>query len=189
LAKKLAHVWLNMTWTMQIQSREARWMSAVGRLAQGKDLSAARADMIGVATRIEQANPESNRGWTVTMQSLHAEMVGDTRQALLVLLGATGLILLIACANVANLLLSRSEVRAREIALRVAFGAERGRLVRQLVTESLVLAGAGALLGVGLAKVGIRVLLGLAPVALPRGDAITLDGAVLGVVEIGRAHV
>ena len=175
-------VWLNMTWTMQIQSRGARWMSAVGRLAQGKDLSAARADMIGVATRIEQANPESNRGWTVTMQSLHAEMVGDTRQALLVLLGATGLILLIACANVANLLLSRSEVRAREIALRVAFGAERGRLVRQLVTESLVLAGAGALLGVGLAMVGIRVLLGLAPVALPRGDAITLDGAVLGVV-------
>lgn len=175
-------VWLNMTWSMQIQSRLARWMSAVGRLSEGRDLSAARADMVGVATRIEQANPDSNRGWTVTMESLQDEMVGDTRTALLLLLGATGLILVIACANVANLLLSRSEVRAREIAVRVAFGAGRGRLVRQLTTESLVLAGAGALLGLGLAQLGVRVLLGLAPVTLPRSDAIGVDGTVLGVV-------
>ena len=177
-----ADLWINMTWSMQIQSRYARWMSAIGRLADGRDLPAARADLIGVASRIEQENPESNRGWTVTMASLHDEMVGDTRAALLVLLGATGMILLIACANVANLLLSRSEVRAREIAVRVAFGAGRGRLVRQLVTESLLLAGAGALLGVGLAEVGVRVLLGLAPVSLPRSETIAVDGTVLGVV-------
>jgi len=175
-------VWINMTWSMQIQSRGARWMSAVGRLSEGQDLSAGRADMIGVAARVEQANPDSNRGWTVTMNSLHAEMVGDTRTALLVLLGATALILLIACANVANLLLSRSEVRAREIAVRVAFGAGRGRLIRQLVTESLLLAGAGALLGVGLAQLGVRVLMGLAPVSLPRGESVALDGTVLAVV-------
>jgi predicted permease len=179
-----ADMWINMTWPMQIQSRIARWMSAVGRLADGQDLDAARADMVGVATRIAQANPDTNQGWTVTMDSLHDELVGDTRTALWVLLGATGLILLIACANVANLLLSRSEVRAREIAVRVAFGAGRARLVRQLVTESLVLSGAGALLGLGLAWVGVRVLLGLAPVTLPRADAITLDGTVLSVVAV-----
>ncbi|MDA0327554.1 MAG: FtsX-like permease family protein [Gemmatimonadetes bacterium] len=118
----------------------------------------------------------------MTVQSLHAEMVGDTRTALLVLLGATGLILLIACANVANLLLSRSEVRAKEMAVRVAFGAGRGRLVRQLVTESLLLAGFGAALGLGIAHLGVRALLGLAPTTLPAATDITLDGTVLGVV-------
>jgi len=177
-----ADLWINMTWTMQIQSREARWMSVVGRLADADRLEAARADMATVAVRVAEANPGSNRGWTVTMERLHDEMVGDTRTALLVLLGATGLILLIACANVANLLLSRSEARAREIAVRVAFGAGRGRLVRQLLTESLVLAGAGALLGLVLARVGVRVLLGMAPVTLPRAETIALDGTVLAVV-------
>jgi predicted permease len=175
-------IWLNMTWGMQIQSRGARWMSAVGRLADDQDLNAARADLVGVARRIEQENPDSNRGWTVTMESLHSEIVGDTRTALLVLLGATGLILLIACANVANLLLSRSEARSREMGVRVAFGAGRARLARQLVTESLVLAGVGALLGLGLANIGTRALLSVAPVSLPRGETIALDGTVLAVV-------
>ena len=177
-----ADLWTNMTWGMQIQSRGARWMSAIGRLSDEDGIAAARADLTAVAARVEQENPASNRGWTVTMEKLHAEMVGDTRTALLILLGATGLVLLIACANVANLLLSRSEVRAKEIAVRVAFGAGRGRLVRQLVTESLVLAGAGAVLGLGMAQVGVKVLLGMAPVTLPRGDAIALDGTVLGIM-------
>ena len=174
-----ADMWVNMNWPMQIQIRAARWMSAIGRLVDEDGMTAARADMTAVAARIEQEHPDSNRGWTVTMEKLHADMVGDTRSALLILLGATGLILLIACANVANLLLSRSGVRAKEIAVRVAFGAGRGRLARQLVTESLVLAGAGAILGLGLAQIGVRVLLGMAPVTLPRGDAIALDGTVL----------
>lgn len=177
-----ADLWVNMTWSMQIQSRLARWMSAIGRLSDEHGLDAARADVVSIAARIAQENPTTNRGWTVTMEKLHDEMVGDTRTSLLILLGATGFILLIACANVANLLLSRSEVRAKEIAVRVAFGAGRGRLARQLITESLVLAGAGALLGLAAAQVGVRVLLSLAPVTLPRGASIGLDGTVLAVV-------
>ena len=177
-----ADLWINITWPQQIQSRQARWMSVIGRLAEGQELEAASADLRGIAARIAEDSPGSNRGWSVTLASLHGEMVGDTRATLLVLLGATGLILLIACANVANLLLSRSEVRAREVAVRVAFGAGRGRLARQLVTESLILAGSGALLGLVLAQLGVRMLLGLAPVSLPRGASISVDGTVLAVV-------
>jgi putative ABC transport system permease protein len=175
-------LWTNMTWTMQIQSRGSRWMSAVGRLKDGTDLATARLDMSVVAARVAQQNPGTNQGWTVTMERLQDEVVGDTKTALWVLLGATALILLIACANVANLLLSRSETRAREIAIRVAFGADRRHLIRQLVTESLVLAGVGGLLGLGLAQVGVRVLLGMAPVTLPDSVNVGLDGTVLGVV-------
>ena len=177
-----ADMWINMTWTMQIQSRLARWMSAVGRLNDGTELATARADLVGVAGRIAQANPDSNTGWTAEAELLHTELVGDTRMALFVLLGATGLVLLIACANVANLLLSRSEVRAREIAVRTAFGAGRARLIRQLLTESLVLSGVGAIVGLGIAWVGVRGLLAIAPVTLPREGAITLDGTILLVV-------
>jgi putative ABC transport system permease protein len=177
-----ADMWINMTWPMQIQSRFARWMSAVGRLADNAALETARADLVTLAARIEQENPESNRGWTVTVSRLKDELVGDTRTALLVLLTATGLVLLIACANVANLLLSRSEARTREIAVRTAFGAGRWRLVRQLLTESLLLSGGGALFGLALGWLGVRGLLAVAPVTLPRESAITLDGGVLLVV-------
>ena len=174
--------WINMTWSMQIQSRFARWMSALGRLQDSEAIDASRADLGSLAARIAEENPASNTGWTTRVEYLHDELVGDTRTALWILLASTGLVLLIACANVANLLLSRSEVRAREIALRTAFGAGRLRLVRQLLTESLLLSGAGALVGLGLAWVGVRGLVASSPVALPREDAISLDGTVLLVV-------
>ena len=175
-------LWTNMTWTMQIQSREARWMSAVGRRRAGVDVDAAQRDMATVASRIAEQNPESNRGWTVTVAGMQDEMVGDTKTALWVLLGATALMLLIACANVANLLLSRSASRSQEMAIRVAFGAQRAHLVRQLMTEGLVLALAGGLLGLGLAQLGVRALLSVAPVTLPQTIDVGLDWTVLMVV-------
>ncbi len=177
-----ADLWMNMTWPMQIQSRFARWMSAVGRLQNADAIDAAREDLTGVAARIAEENPGSNGGWTTRAEYLHSELVGDTKSALWILLASTGLVLLIACANVANLLLSRSEVRSKEIAVRTAFGAGRGRLVRQLLTESLMLSGAGALVGLGLGWFGVRGLVAMAPVTLPREDAITMDGTVLLVV-------
>lgn len=173
-----ADVWVNMTWPMSIQSRYARWMSAVGRLQAGIALDRAQADMTTIAARLADAY-QPDAGWTVTMERLTEHVVGDTRAALWILLGSTGFILLIACANVANLLLSRAEVRSREIAVRTAFGAGRARIAKQLLVESLVLAGLGAAVGLGLAWVGIRVLGRVAPASLPRTAEVSLDGTVL----------
>lgn len=177
-----ADIWINMTWPMQIQSRFARWMSAIGRLQSVEGMEAARADLTALGSRIAEENPASNDGWSIRAEFLRDELVGDTGSSLWVLLAATGFVLLIACANVANLLLSRSEVRAREIAVRAAFGAGRWRLARQLLTESLMLSGAGALVGVALGWVGLRGLLAVAPVTLPYEESINLDGTVLLVV-------
>ncbi len=177
-----ADLWINMTWPMQIQSRFARWMSAIGRLKSADGMEAARGDLASLGARLAEENPRSNQGWSIRAEFLHDELVGDTGSALWILLAATGLVLLIACANVANLLLSRSEVRAREIAVRAAFGAGRWRLVRQLLVESLLLSGAGALVGLGLGWVGLRGLLAVAPVSLPYEERIGLDGTVLAVV-------
>ena len=175
-------VWINMTWPMTIQSRFARWMSAIGRMEQADGLEAARADMGALGARLAEEHPATNEGWTVRVERLHDELLGDARTTLWILMAATGVVLLVACANVANLLLSRSEVRAREMAVRAAMGAGRSRLVRQLLVESLLLSGVGAVAGAALAWVGVRGLLGLAPVALPRADTVGVDGTVLAVV-------
>jgi len=151
----------------------------VGRLKPGAGIEQARADMERVTRNLATAYPDANKGIAASLRPLKDAMVGRFRPALLVLLGAVGFVLLIACGNVANLLLVRSTGRAREFAIRAALGAGQGRLVRQLLTESVLLAVAGGAFGLLLAGWGTRAALGILPDALPRTREIHLDGRVL----------
>jgi predicted permease len=160
-------------------SRSGHNYRAIGRLREGVTLQQAQSEMTGIASRLEQAYPNSNTGKLVALVPLQEYVVGTTRQTLTVLLGAVGLVLLIACANVANLLLARSSVRTREMVVRAAVGAGRGRLIRQLLTESAVLGIASALVGVWLARLGIRALVALAPATLPRIGDVEVDATAL----------
>ena len=170
--------WLNR-YLLAYPGRYARWMDVVARLETGLDLSAAREDIAAVARQLEEEFPGTNRAYATTVMPLLDSLVGDTRATLLVLLGATGLLLLVACVNVVNLLLSRMAERGQEIALRTALGAGRARLGRQLLTESLVLAGFGAVLGTMLAAIGMSLLISFGPENLPRLDEVEMDGRVL----------
>jgi len=171
-------LWLNRH-LMAYPGRYARWMDVVARLDDGSTLNSAREDVARVARELEQEFPQINRAYATTMVPLHEAVVGDTRAPLLVLLGATALLLLVACANVINLLLARMADRGQEIALRTALGAGRMRLGRQLLTESFVLSTAGAVLGVLFAWLGVTGLVALGPENLPRLDEVGLDGRVL----------
>ncbi|MGE5732594.1 MAG: ADOP family duplicated permease [Gemmatimonas sp.] len=147
------------------QRRGSHWLKVVARLRDGVTLSAASSDMSVIMRDLAREYPESNAGRDSQIVPLRDELVGSVRPLLLVLYGAVAVVLLVACANVANLLLMRGTDRQREIAVRVALGAGRGRLVRQLLTESMLLSIAGATLGLVLAQVGVRSLLAAIPMA------------------------
>jgi predicted permease len=151
----------------------------IGRLKPGVMLAQAKADMDGIAQNLAVAYPEADKAVGITLVSMKEDIVGNVQPFLIMLLAAVGFLLLIACANVANLLLARSMGRSREFAIRAAMGASQGRVIRQLFSESILLAGLGGALGLLLAVWGTKAVLGGLPGALPRASEVSLDARVL----------
>ncbi len=171
-----ARLWMPVRNNDQQCGRGCVYLNGIGRLAEGATVEAAQDEMSGVAAALERDFPGDNNNVTVMVQSLHDRTVGSVQLALVVLLAAVTMVLLIACANVANLLLVRGAARHSEIAVRTALGAGRRGLVSYLLTENLVLAVVGGACGLLLAMWGIEVLTALAPTNLPRLDAVRFDG-------------
>jgi putative ABC transport system permease protein len=174
-------VWIAPRIDAATANRNNVFLSMVGRLAPGATVAQVQQQMTGVVNRIRAENERAETaGLQQTVVPLHEDVTREVRPIVLALLGAVGFVLLIACANVSNLLLVRASTREREMAVRSALGGSRGSIARQVLTESLVLALAGAALGLLLAAGGIRLLLALQPPDLPRLSTVSIDGIVLG---------
>src|SRR5581483_5045535 len=161
--------------------RRSDFIGVVARLRPGVAVGQARSEMDALMRRLEAQYPNSNRGWGVIVLPLLERFVGEMRPTLYLLLAAVGFLLLIACTNVANLLLARATVREREVAIRAALGAGRWRIVRQLLTESVLLSMAGGAVGLLVANWGMDALIGASPTSLPRLGEVGLDWRVFGV--------
>lgn len=161
--------------------RNVHYLAVVGRRHAGVDTAQLDARLAAVARQLAQAYPDSNEGWGTAVVSLHEQAVAPVRTALWLLLGGVGVVLLMACVNVAGLTLAQSVARSRELAVRAALGAGRGRLIRQFLTEAVLLALAGAAMALLAVDWGVRGLVALAPSTIPRLGGITPDGTVLGV--------
>ena len=175
-----AQLWTPLGWTEEQRAVRANhncWVAA--RLAPGVDLRTAQAEMSTISRRLELQYPEDNKGWGAVVKPLHEDLVGDLRPSLLVLFGAVGFVLLIACANVANLVLVRTLARRRELAVRLALGAGPGRVVRQVLTETILLAIAGGALGLLVASGGVDLITAFFGERLPGAVAIHADRRVL----------
>ena len=176
-----AELWVPLNFDVEpgMKQRKAHFLRPIGRLKPGVSLAQAQADTDVIAAQLEQQFPDSNTGWNLRLVSLREQLVGGSRTTLFVLFGAVGFVLLIACANVANLLLVRAAARQKEIALRTALGASRLRIVRQMLTESLLLSLLGGALGTLLAVWGVQLLVSLSADSLPRTVSVNIDATVL----------
>lgn len=159
-------------------ARNSFWLPVIGRLKPGVSIEQAQTEMNGISARLEEQYPNL-RGFGANVVSLHTQVVGQIERSLKVLMAAVACVLLIACANLGNLMLGRTAARRKELAIRTALGAARGRLIRQIVTETFVLAAAGSVIGLLFAFWAIEFFVKLAGSTIPRPDAITVDGTVL----------
>jgi putative ABC transport system permease protein len=176
-----AEFWVPLAWTDQERSvRGNHNYSVIARLNRSVDLKQAQAEMNTISSQLELQYPEDDKGWGAVVVPLREELVGDVRPALLVLLGAVAFVLLIACANVANLVLVRTWARRKEIAIRTALGASRGRVIRQVLSETVLLALAGAVFGLLFARFGISLIVAFLGDRFPRSTETRLDLTVLG---------
>ena len=185
LPNRAVGLWLpwefTRSWTqLGVVPRDYRYLRVIARLSDEVPIAGAQADLETVAAELAVEYPDTNAGWTPRLIGLRDELAGSTGPALLVLFGAVCFVLLIACTNVANLLLARATDRRREMAVRRALGAGRARIARQVLTESVLLALAGGVLGVAAAEVGLAALTRLAPANLPQLDGLGVDPRVLG---------